>query len=226
MKRIFSKTAFSLLELIIASVLVIIVIFGIFGINAVLNNNSQDYGQRYLVKSETQGTLNNILNNVSLAVGSGTNTNSTPSVLDQGVLLGGSTMGGDTNSFCIHQQNPGDTWLCYSFIPATNEIMYCNNTYNLSDGSGYRGAATCVGNAGAQYLGTAYSITSPSAPTFTNSGNQMLFSITITNCLDNSAATGTCQASGTSKDPANNPEVQLSGSALPLQAGMSQNYSS
>ena len=72
MKRIFSKTAFTLIELIVSSVLVSVVVLGIFSINSVLNNNNQDYGQRYLVKSETQATLNHILNNASLAVGSGT----------------------------------------------------------------------------------------------------------------------------------------------------------
>jgi len=143
MKRILSKTAFSLLELIIVSVLVVVVVLGIFSINSVLSNNSQDYGQRYLVKSATQATLNHILNNASLAIGSGTK--DTPGNLDLGIQIGlgsGADPGvGDANSFCIHQDinpspasqpldsttvnptpgtppsYPNSRWLCYTWYP-------------------------------------------------------------------------------------------------------------
>jgi hypothetical protein len=112
MKKLFSKTAFSLLELIITSVLVVFVILGIFAVNGVLSNNNQDYGQRYFVKSETQTTLNHILNNASMAIGSGTNVPAGASyVPDQGILVGTAGLGsGDPannpNSFCIHQDIP------------------------------------------------------------------------------------------------------------------------
>ena len=114
MKKNLSKTAFSLIELIVTSLLVIIVMLGAFSINSVLTNNNQDYGQRYSVKSVTQITLNHILNNASLAVGSGTADNY--GNIDQGILWGAGnppeiTNGvynnfngvGDPNSFCIHQ---------------------------------------------------------------------------------------------------------------------------
>ena len=68
MKRIYSKTALSLLELIIATALVSVIILGIFAINTVLSNNNIDYGQRYFVKSETQTTLNHILNNADTII--------------------------------------------------------------------------------------------------------------------------------------------------------------
>ena len=114
MKKNF-KAAFSLLELIIASVLVVIVIMGIFAVNGVLSSNSQDYGQRYFVKSETQTTLNHILNNASMAIGSGINVTSngvSSSVPDYGILIGIDPLTGlgpesldqyNANSFCIHQ---------------------------------------------------------------------------------------------------------------------------
>ncbi len=110
MKKIFFKKAFSLLELIIASVLVIIVILGIFAINSLLSNSNQDYGQRYFVKSQTQTTLNHILNNASEAIGSGTNVSLTggSTVPDQGIVKGddGTEGWGDSTSFCIHQDIP------------------------------------------------------------------------------------------------------------------------
>ena len=58
MKKIFSKTAYTLIELIVSLLLASFVVLGIYSIDQVLNNNAQDYGQRYLVKSGTQTTLN------------------------------------------------------------------------------------------------------------------------------------------------------------------------
>lgn len=169
MKKIFSKTALSLLELVIASVLVVVVILGIFAISSVLKNNNQDYGQRYLVRSETQATLNHILNNASLAIGSGTTvTVAGGTALDKGILLG-DQMGLDPNgwldhSFCIHQDidpnksadyttlnipptSPpgyiGSRWLCYDWDPPTMEITYFTAPYNLMTDA-YRGARTAV----------------------------------------------------------------------------------
>ena len=217
--RMISKTAFTLIELIVSSLLVAIVILGIFNISMVLNNNNQDYGQRYLVKSQTQITLNHILNNASLATGSAANVGA-PSVLDQGILIGAAMGAADNNSFCIHQNNGGDVWVCYVFDPSSHQISYCNKVYNLSDGAGYRGASGAC-SAAAQFLGSAYSITSTSgtslasSPLFLSSSTQLLFAINILNCLNN--ALSSCQASGVSSTPSDNPEVQQSGSIIPLQ---------
>jgi len=137
-----------MLELIITSVLVVIVVFGIFAVNNVLNNSSQDFGQRYFVKSETQTTLNHILNNASMAVGTGTNISFSGggSVLDEGIVFGTDAnegwgaVGGDQYSFCIHQDVPSLTpdnttvnspattppnystsrWLCYTWYGPGN----------------------------------------------------------------------------------------------------------
>jgi prepilin-type N-terminal cleavage/methylation domain-containing protein len=219
MKKLFSITGYTLIELIVSLALLCLIVLGIFSINSVLNTNNQDYGQKYLVKSETQATLNHILNDASLAVGSGTSVG-TPSELDTGILVGAAMGAADNNSFCIHQSPSGvDTWLCYTFTPATYQIAYCNKTYNLSDAAGFRGASGACTTA-AQFLGSAFSITNPTAPVFTDSvaTNQLQFSITIQNCLNNSLAT--CSATGTSTDPANNPEIQLTGSVTPSQEGM------
>ena len=236
MNKIFLKSsAFTLIELIVASMLVVIVIFGIFSISNVLQNNNQDFGQRFLVRSETQITLNHILNNAALAVGSAS-TVGTPAVLDQGILVGAQMGAADNNSFCIHQQqaglvsvaNPnGDIWVCYWLDNTVGsgtyqQIWYCNKNFSLTpgDADAFREAnGACLAGT-TQYLGTAYSITNlngvnNSPPTF-NSTNG--FSITIQNCLNNAAAApAACSATGTSGDPVNNPEVQLSGSVFPPQ---------
>ncbi len=234
MKKILSKTGFTLIELIVSLMLVSVVVLGIFAINNVLSNNNQDYGQKYLVRSETQATLNHILNNASLAVG---NTTTDPyGNLEQGILIGAAGMG-DANSFCVHQDmppNPIDNapvnypssappdysnsrWLCYTWYPSTNpttpnQIFYCATPYN--DSLSYRGAASCNGIANSQFLGTAYSIANPAPPAFTN----VTFSITLQNCLNNSLST--CSSTGASTDPANNPEVQVSGSVSTPQESM------
>jgi len=219
MKKNTFKTAFTLVELIIATVLVVIVFLGIFSISSVLSNNNQDYGQKYLVKSETQTTLNHILNDASQAIGTAT-TDVSNNLIDQGILLGADL--GDPNSFCIRQNTTGvDVWLCYTFYPSPiYQIKYCKETY--TPGANPRGAASCATSAniipgsGPTFLGTAYSMT----PQFSATG-QLLFSMTIQNCLNNSAQSCNAGATpGTSSDPANNPEVQLSGSVIPTQESM------
>lgn len=226
MKKIFLPTAITLIELIVATMLVTVVLFGLVSINLVLNNNNQDYGQRFLLNSQTQAVLTHILNNASLAVGTGT-TDSFGN-LDQGILIGQLGVG-DPNSFCIHQDpnnTPGnysdDIWFCYSWT-ANYNINYCTMPYNAAGLN--RGAASCgsSGNltSGPTYLGTAFSMTNP-VPTFSMNGlaagNQMVFTITIQNCLNDLAAS--CTSAGTSTDPVNNPEVVKTGSAFPLQQGM------
>jgi hypothetical protein len=242
MKIFFSKTAVTLIELLVAIGLISTVLVGVFSINMVLNNNSQDYGQKYLVKSATQTTLNHILNNVSLAYGSA-------NADDEAVLIGPGF--GDPNTFCIHQcgtttncgvsggsgqnliNSPNDIWLCYNWVKTiTNpyQIEWCAQAY--SAGVDPRGASSCstsstlipnpLTGATITFLGSAYSITNTagtnlaSSPSFVLNGGQLLFSINILNCLDNSLLS--CQATGSSTDPMSNPEVQLFGSVIPLQA--------
>ena len=227
MKFKLSTTAFTLIELIVSLVLVSIVLLGIVSISTVLNNNNQDYGQRYLVKADTQTTLNHILNNASLAIGSGTTVNG---YSDQGIVMGNdAALGwGDANSFCIHQ-GPNNNiinsaaasgiWLCYTWYPAAGikpyQIYYCTQTYNTTQVT--RGANSCVAaSPNFTFLGSAFSW----APSFVDSQtlNELQFSITLQNCLDDTATS--CQAGGTSTDPVNNPEVQLSASITPPQEGI------
>jgi type II secretory pathway pseudopilin PulG len=223
LRRLFSKTAFTLIELLVSMLLVSFIVLGIVVITIVLSNSGQDYGQRYLVRSATQTTLNNILNNASLAVGS-----AIPN--DEAILLGGTHGLTDPDTFCIHQpgtstqggsnlvDSASDIWLCYSW---TNnyQINWCAEKYTA--GSDPRGASSCSSAAAANlianpatgqnitFLGTAY--TAPSV-TFANSGGQSLFSVTnLVNCLNNILG---CSSS----NPETNPQVTLSGSVIPLQA--------
>ena len=250
MKKILSKKALSLLELIIASVIVVIVVLGIFAINSVLSNNNQDYGQRYSVKSATQVTLNHILNNASKAIGS--ETIDSKNNLDEGILIGNEV--GDPNSFCIHQDIPillpdnttvnltpgtppnyaNSRWLCYTWYPPTDlnypyQIRYCAMQFDYTNTKSNRGAAGPCG-AGSLYLGTAYGTAIIGAFANNVSFNATSgFSITIQNCLNNSETINslpTCNGSGNGKssDPVNNPEAQVSGSVFPSQEGMQQNY--
>jgi prepilin-type N-terminal cleavage/methylation domain-containing protein len=221
-KNVFKK-AFTLIELIVGLVLLSFIVMGIFSISSVLDSNHQDYGQQYLVKSETQTTLNHILNNASLAVGSGTSDSFGNQ--DLGILIGaGNPPGaGDANSFCIHQagnnniiNSANDIWLCYTIN--ANQIYWCTSTFAAATAfPSFRGAAAPCTAASANYtfLGTAFSISNPAAPTYTATNG---FSITIQNCYNDSL--GSCSATGTSTDPANNPEIQLSGSVTPPQEGM------
>lgn len=230
MKKIFFKTAYTLIELIISLVLASVVILGIFSINMVLNGNHQDYGQRYLVRSETQATLNHILNNATLAVGSGYPDSFGNA--DLGILSGaGNPPGvGDANTFCIHQAananisgSASALWLCYTWYPSGGtypyQIMYCTFSYTAATANpSFRGALPCSTISspltGPTFLGTAYSNPAPAFSTTTDN-----FSITIQNCLTNSAATCNASGVGISSDPVNNPEVQVSGSIFPPQEG-------
>ena len=200
MKRFPLKSGVTLIELIVAVSLISIVLLGIYATSNVLSNNSQDYGQKYLVKSETQATLDNILQNASMAIGSNASN-------DQGIILG--TVWGDPNSFCIHQNPTGnvgaDNWQCYTWFPSPNyQINSCQPAYNIALLN--RGAASCV-LANSTFVGTAFSISPPGTPP---SFNSTIFSITIQNCLNNAAAS--CKNTGISLDPGNNPEFSISGS--------------
>lgn len=231
MKKFFTQNAFTLIELIVATLLIAVVIFGIFSIQLILSNNGQDLGQKYLVKSQTQTALNHILNNASLAY---SDTVGDPAIVTAGIA---GDAPGVTQSFCIHQpankngvvynlaNSATDIWLCYSWTN-TNlnpyQINWCAEPFGAAGTPASCNAAIANGNIisvngnNVTFLGSAFSI----APTYISSAANggPLFSITIQDCLNNASG---CRASGTSTDMNNNPEVPLSGSVIPLQASAS-----
>ena len=215
MKKFFSKSAYTLIELIVSLALVSIVVLGIVSIDMVLNNNGQDFGQRYVVRSSTQSSLNHILNNAALAVGS-VNTD------DESIILGGTHGLVDPNTFCIHQpggagnniiNNAGDIWLCYTWTNTLGypfQINWCAETY-AGPGADPRGSSSCFTSgslipnpatgASITFLGSAFSM----VPTFTPAAG---LSMTLTNRLNNAAAAS----------PSTNPQTQVSGNAFPSQS--------
>ena len=246
MKIKFSKTAITLVELIIGTMLMTIILLGMFAINNVFNNNNQDYGQRYLVKSQTQTTLDQILNNASLAVGA-------DAVKDnEGILIGTNPYGqgddpggiGDPNSFCFHQggtangfiniaNSAADIWLCYTYYPAgtavtattgPNSIYYCAETYDVG-AADPRGASSCgaaatahtlIAGSNITFLGTAFSISELNSVA-TPPTFDTTGGFSITIQNCLDDSLASCNISGTSTALATNPEVQLSGSIFPPQ---------
>ena len=237
MKRFFSKTAFTLIELIISLLLMSVIILGIYSIQQVLNSNTQDYGQRYLIKSETQIILDHMLTNANLAVGDvmkGDALTNSYNNQDYSILYGASNPPGvnDANTFCIHQaanSNISGTgsplWLCYTWYPSTdgtypNQIVYCTFPYQTATASpSFRGALPCKASngptTGPTFLGTSFA-----APAVTFVATTGSFTVTLKNCINN-APSGTCDGTsdGVSSDPVNNPEVKLSGTVFPPQEG-------
>lgn len=239
-KKLIQHKATTLLELIVAISLISVIVIGLFSINMVLSGNSKDYGQRYLLTSETQAALTHILNNATLAVGSGTS--DSYGNLDLGIMIGtGNSMTGDPgvpltgsspltkdpNSFCIHQgannnilNSNNDIWLCYTWSPSSYEINYCTMPFVPATGANsYRGATSCTTN-NSTYLGNSFTL--PAATFSTAAGGSMAFKVTIQNCINDNASPQTCSSSGTSLDPVNNPEIVKTGTVYPMQEGMQQ----
>jgi len=223
MKNIIFKTAgLTLIELIITSMLVSVVLFGLFSVTTVLSTNSQDYGQRYLLASQTQATLNHILGNAALTV-------KDPSAGDPGflenILLPGD-ISGTPNTFCFHQNvdysfSPGDQtprgtpgdysrdrWLCYTKNSATQTFSYCSMKFN--PGVSPWGATSCNNppSTNSIFLGTDYG-----GGIFSVVNG--VITLTLQNCLNDLAPS--CFSA--SPDPVNNPQVKVTGSVAILQQG-------
>ena len=224
MTAISSQKAYTLLEVMVAFVIVSLVLLGIITTNTSMDTANRAMGLRYTLKADTQAILNHILQNAALAMGSA-------SPGDEGIINGfqgaGGLSGGNATTFCIHQPgtnsggnniiaNPTDIWLCYSYVAANHTLFWCAETY--AAGADPRTASACSTSGtriGAiRTLGSVFSI----QPVYTvySATGQSEFDVAITSCIDNAAAT--CQAGGTSTSPESNPEIQLSGTVNPLQS--------
>ena len=200
-----SQKAISLVELIIATGIVFLVIWGMTSTELIFHKSSRDYSSKAVVAASTVATLNHILNNASKAVGSDGVIDS-----DLGILVPDA---GASRTFCIHQKptSNSDQWYCYSQIDT--RIFACIKSYVV--GIPYRGADYCADTD--QYIGGAVAGTiaiSPLNPNFNLSN--LTFTITINNCLY--PALATCNA--TAHDP-NNPYVSKTGSISPPQHSFS-----
>ncbi len=189
--KILSQSAVTLIELIMATVVISIILLGITSSQVIFQKNSNYFGNSYFLSAVTDAMLNHILTSASMAIGSA-------AANDKGILIGGeadNTLPATT--FCIHQDvpetpgsgvdypgtvngdlftTPNDRWLCYTlYTPFVGNLVYCDWPYNSSLPN--RGATTCVAGT---VLGTVKSVT----PSF--GSQQALFSVTITNCMDTS----------------------------------------
>lgn len=199
--KIYNSTAFTLLEIIIASTVVGIIMLGIVTSNISLQKNSQDSSNSYFISSTTQTMLNQILKDASLAVG-------TPSSRGIAIGTGGTPSTGDANTFCIQQEAAPTSsvrfWKCYTWVQATYGVYSCTRA----------SLGSC--NSSNNFLGTAKTRIVPTFNIDPSSGNQkVLFDVIIENCL-NPAAASCCNPSDPSCVPdSSNPYVIKEGSVSP-----------
>jgi len=214
MRKIRCNYAFTLIELIVSMTLMGIVVAGLLSINVVLTSNSKEYSTKAMLEANTQAVLNHILHNANLAVGSGSKIQLTDGTIidDKGIMMGAEI--GDAQSICIHQDpnnTPNDTsddiWYCYTDQGHSSDyqLKYCTRPYTLDPP--YRGASSCGGSG--TVVGTL------GAVTFLTYDKTSGFKITVGNCIDNHA--DSCTTTESLRDPANNPEVLLTGSVFPPQ---------
>lgn len=218
--KIFKNTkAFTLMEIIVASMIVAVAMLGIITSNISLQKNAQDTSNAFYVASMTQQMLNQILLDASLAVGTGSN----PGV----AIATGTAMGngyntvstGDAKSFCFYHYDPANTtnpgsWACYTWDSSSNGIYYCTRS----------SAGAC--STSTAFLGKSKDPFSLSSnPNFimttTASGHQrVLFYITLENCLDPSnlnccdPSDSVCTSSANPPD-SSNPYVKKGGGVSP-----------
>ena len=195
-----SEKALSLMELVLATGIIGIIIWGMTSSELVFYNNSKNYGSQYAVTSMTVATLNHIINNASKAVGSDGES-------DKGILTQTDLLQADP-TFCIHQKPTSSThqWYCYTQIGT--DIYGCIRPYTASPIPPIRGAEQCT-RSNRRIGGAIAETISDSNPTFDL--NTLIFSITINNCFN--PALSTCSQSS---NP-DNPYVTKSASISPPQ---------
>ncbi|MBF0489725.1 MAG: prepilin-type N-terminal cleavage/methylation domain-containing protein [Candidatus Omnitrophica bacterium] len=215
-----SKQAITLVEILVATVIASMVLFGALLSTTALQKSANDFGGSYVNKAQSSEVLDHMLRNASLAMGSDMGP-----AFDKGILIGADETG-DANTFCIHQDvdalgvanqtstgestakdTSDDHWLCYTLATSedTKGVYYCYKDYVASGACPTcRGAGACkVGLSGTRFLGSMSSW----MPTFTLKGRQLLFSIHMTSRLKSTSTEKTSDGS--------NPETTVSGSVTP-----------
>lgn len=198
--------AITLTELLVASAVVGFVLLGITASNTILQKSSQDFSASYFVAQSTQNSLNHILKNASMAVGS----LSYPGYFYQETGAAGTQY----RAFCFNQttDDPSDSskanWVCYTWthsdLGSVKDLRWCRKAIGVPPDS-------CSGVD--PLLGTAKNVT----PTFTPGG---LFTVTIDHCLnDNAASCCDPSADPACKPDPNNPYVTKTGSVYPSAYG-------
>lgn len=203
MKIYNNSTAFTLMEVIVASIVVGITVLGIIASNINLQKISKNISDNYYVIQNTNTSLNHILQNASKTVGvisSSSDASISYGFADgsggYGVVLGKNSNDAQVtsvspsdssgnNTFCFNQTqgDPNDpnvaVWLCYTWDPNTYNIYWCKEN-----------SATACALDTSVLLGTAHAITrtySISDPQ-DNTQQRVRFDVEIDNCLDNAEA--------------------------------------
>ncbi|MBF0490309.1 MAG: prepilin-type N-terminal cleavage/methylation domain-containing protein, partial [Candidatus Omnitrophica bacterium] len=89
-----SNKAVTLIEILVATAIASMVLFGALLSTTALQKSANDFGSNYVNRSESSAVLDHILRNAGLAMGSDMVPGS-----DKGVLIGADETG-DANTFC------------------------------------------------------------------------------------------------------------------------------
>ncbi|MBF0490533.1 MAG: hypothetical protein HQL15_07935 [Candidatus Omnitrophica bacterium] len=207
-----SNKAMTLIEILVATAVASMVLFGALLSTTALQKSTNDFGANYANKAQSSAVLDHILRNAGLAMGSDMGPE-----FDKGILIG-SAETGDADTVCIHQDvddkgvenldsaqdTKDDHWLCYSLKTSgtTRGIYYCYKSYDSSVSCPTcRGASAC--SVTDKFLGTASSW----IPSFKLNGRQLLFTMSITSRLKST--------SDVKSNDGSNPETTVSGGVSP-----------
>lgn len=237
--KYYNSNSFTLIEVLVASAVVSIILLGVITASISLNNNARYAAGSYYVAQNTQTTLNHILNNASLAIGSPEHPgfvgmSSLTDPYNNGALSysegnpppAAVSSGSDLNTFCIHQNfkpdgsfdnNDPDSnhrWVCYTFNPTNNastanQIYWCIKDF-VNDTNTLGFVGPGPCLSSDTFLGTALNKPTTTVTINDQSGaQQVLFTVTIENCLNPGDVS--CGL-----DKSNNPYVSKTGGVSPV----------
>ena len=217
MRHLYSKKAFTLMEIIIASTIVAVIILGVVTSSISLQRASKNSSNSYFAAQSTQTLLNYFLEDAYKAVGT---------ISSKGILIGTAETG-DANTTCFYQQNVGvplaefrsnglpvttpaataPQWVCYTY-PLVGEST--GNVYSCTKNVTSAAPGSCLTETNKKLVGRAKDVT----PLFEVvpdqlGGQKVLFHVQISNCLKVGAGI-TCGSGD-----ADNPYVVKEGSVSP-----------
>lgn len=165
--------AFTIIEVLVASVVVSIIMLGVITTSISLSNSAKFSSANYFVSQNTQSALNQIIAQASIAIGTPSNPGfvgvdnlidkdetGADVVDDSGdVLTRSSLTSGSSNSFCIRQNfsvdgdysssNPiaYNRWACFTFNPSNYNLYSCYKPFDINR---LPGSVAYVANAASQ----------------------------------------------------------------------------
>ena len=172
-----NNKALTLVELVVASMISTVVIFGLFTIMQAVQNSSSTYGVLNYNTGSVQATVNHIIRNASTVTGT---------VGAPGIVLNGANQ-----SFCLGQEGATidslpDTWICYTQVG--NNIHTCTSNSSTTQCTA---SQTFIGSADANCIKDSGSpcTTTGVNPIWTGPGQP--FTITISNTVNGKTISAT-----------------------------------